>query len=217
MYKAGVIGLGRIGAEFEDSHLAAYRDCKQTELVTVADTRAIQGFNTYPHHLLMVMSRELDIVSVCTPVETHCQIVYDIAPFVKAIYCEKPMAVTLEECDKMIEACEKHNTILQINHQRRFVRPVFRVNRRTNRDIINTLTHAMDILGYYDLEDDVDIEEVESDESVFELKFERPRMILAGVEHLVSCLGNGGGSVSDGLDGRLALQRCLEYEASRNK
>ena len=216
MYKAGIIGCGRIGAGLKDSHITAYDDCENTELVSACDLRfagswdRFSGFTTYIHYPTMVQREHLDIVSVCTPPETHCQIVLDTAPFVKAIYCEKPMATTLEECDRMIETCHKHNVILQINHQRRFAKPVFRINRRASGDIINTATHAFDLLNQYGI--DADIEEVMSDVSIFELKFERERMILAGVEHLVDCLDNGKQSISSGEEGREALRLSLEYD-----
>ena len=141
LYRAGIIGCGRIGVEFEDSHAGAYMDCPDTELVGLYDLqlkRAERWAWTYsvwhitPDYYNAVfenyinLAQHCDMVSVCTPVETHCQIVCDIAPYVKAIYCEKPMATTLEECDEMIKACKKHNVILQINHQRRFSRPQFR-------------------------------------------------------------------------------------------
>ena len=39
----------------------------------------------------------------------------------KAILCEKPMAVSLADCDRMIEACAASGTRLAINHQMRFM------------------------------------------------------------------------------------------------
>ena len=42
------------------------------------------------------------------------------APSTRAIICEKPMALSLGECDRMIAACERAGVLLQINHNRRW-------------------------------------------------------------------------------------------------
>jgi|TARA_Y100000310_G_scaffold84594_1_gene81494 hypothetical protein len=141
--------------EVPDSHIKAYAECEDTELAALCDTdyskvsRAFSAFlfplgcpRCYSDYMRMVKDMNLDIVSVCTPVETHCQIVCDIAPFVNAIWCEKPIAATLEESDKMIEVCKKNNTLLVINHQRDFTTPTFRFSR----GIVQTGTHLFSLL-----------------------------------------------------------------------
>jgi len=152
-YRAGIVGLGRIGVEFEDCHLSAYRDCPRTELVMLCDSNEekvklwqgyeIMPFEVYSDYMQAVKSMNLDIVSICTPPETHCKIVCDIAPFVKALYCEKPIAMNRSECFLIAEACQRNHTILQVNHQRRFINPVFYYSR----GIMNTGTHMFDLLG----------------------------------------------------------------------
>jgi len=204
-YRAGIIGCGFIGAKAPDSHAQAYIDCDRTALVALCEKKDI--FNSeYRHYMDMVKREHLDIVSVCTPVETHCKIVCDIAPYVKAIYCEKPMAVDLTECDKMIHACAKNDTILQINHQRRFVKPLFRFSR----DMIDTGTHVFDWLNQHHI--DVDIEYVHKQEHIFELVITRERMILAGVNYLVDCLDTGLDTISSGFEGKAALRLALEFK-----
>lgn len=226
-YRAGVIGLGRVGAEFPDNHCKAYNDCERTELVWCCDSeyRKIRRVPFDFHWECMdyqaAKNLKPDIISVCTPPETHCKIVCDIAPYVKAIYCEKPIATTLKDADKMIEACKKHNTILQINHQRRFTRPKFRFSRGW----LNTGTHAFDLLrqlfgeftfvhptcvGFENVT--VDIEYVDTEEHIFNLDCTHngEPMILKGVEHIVACLDNPAVKrLSTGEDGRKALEAVL--------
>jgi hypothetical protein len=207
VYKAGIIGCGFIGIKAEDSHLKAYNECERTNLVAASDniTQWVPIPEFYFNYKVMVREETLDIVSVCTPVETHCQIVCDIAPYVRAIYCEKPMAVTLQECDAMINTCEQFGTILQINHQRRFVKPLFRFGR----DIIDTGTHVFDWLNQYGI--DADVEYVDTNEHIFELVITRERMILEGVKWLVGILDGKNKEISTGYDGKLALQKALEF------
>ena len=224
VYRAGIIGCGRIGTgsgfdRNDDTHLNAYLDCGRTQLVGLCDVSPRYPFSNFLIRLTVsgdaVLVCEdytetaawgLDMVSVCTPVETHCNIVCDVAPYVKAIYCEKPMATTLEECDRMIDVCAEHDTILQINHQRRFVKPLFRFSR----DLIDTGTHCFDWLAQHDI--DADIEYVDTQEHIFELVVTRERMILAGVEWLVGILDGDHYEKSDGWDGYMALKHALEFK-----
>ncbi len=236
-YKVGIIGCGFIGVNAPDSHLRAYRACPATKVVAVCDTdrkRILEVKLNYckdmipfwENYIQMVQQNELDIVSVCTSPDTHCQIVCDIAPFVKAIYCEKPIALTLEEVDKMIEVCHQNNVILQVNHQRRFMP----VKARFSRGILNTGTHLFDrlrqlfgelysISGNYCMFGNqlVEVEYIDSDEHIFEIDCTRSseRMILRGVEHLVDCLDKGHQSISSGEEAKRTLEALLFYERNR--
>lgn len=218
MFRAGIIGLGRIGVEFDDCHASAYIDCPDTDLVASCD---IKKEALYRDYMEMVRKEKLDIVSVCTPPETHCQIVCDICPFVKAIYLEKPIALTLEDADKMIAICRATRVILLINHQRSFMRPKFRFSR----GIFNTGTHMFDLLRQlfgevrYLTDRNVtfesglvcDIEEVETDKAIFELDCTHngDRMILAGVKRLVEYIETR--QEGNAPDARRALELCIKY------
>lgn len=215
-YRAGIIGLGRIGFEFEDSHKNAYLQCPQTYLVALCDndihkfTPFDQGF-LYENYMDMVRNENLDIVSVCTPPETHCQIVCDIAPYVKGIYAEKPIATTLEDADRMIETCHKHGVILQINHQRRWKTPHFRFSR----GILNNGSHVYDLINQL-FRDDVKVivEYVDTEEYIFELDCTELNELLIpkGLEHLIYCIETGKQSISSGEEAREALKLCLEFQ-----
>jgi len=62
-----------------------------------------------------------DLAIVSTPADFHCETVCKAAVAgVKYILCEKPMAVSLEECDRMIATCESNNAVLGVNYGRRF-------------------------------------------------------------------------------------------------
>ena len=236
MWRAGIIGCGRIGCGFGDCHARAYRDCVKTNLEVVCDvdinkayacSHKLAGVGTITdNYEEMFLAVKLDIVSVCTPPETHCQIVCDIAPYVKAIYCEKPIATTIEDAEKMIETCHNHNVILQINHQRRFGRPKFLFSR----GLLNTGTHMFDLLRMYfgDIRIGrgntiitpnglvIDIIELCGEEPVF--RFEMPKsnytvsLIRNGVEHLVKCLEMGRQSISSGEEALEALRLVKEFE-----
>lgn len=226
MYKVGIIGMSWIAWKAPDNHLDAYLSYPHIDPnVVTCDIDGFWDYRDYRDYLDMVKENELDIVSVCTPVETHCQIVCDVAPYVKAIYCEKPMATTLEECDKMIKACKDSDTILQINHQRRFIKPKFTFSR----EIIDTGTHAFDLLNklfgkitmvskdkvLFESGHQIEIEYInDMKEHIFNLDCVRSKekMIALGVGSLIHCLDHNLPSNSGGYEGREALKWALEYK-----
>jgi len=123
--RVGIIGTGGISR----AHSKGYIACEYTEIVAATDISEEQlkqyggefsVTSLYTDYMEMLKKENLDIVSVCTWHKTHCEIVVNVAPHVKGIMCEKPMALNLREADVMVEACDKANTKLAIGHQRRF-------------------------------------------------------------------------------------------------
>lgn len=137
-YKVGIIGCGRISSLLEqepkrgtpNTHAGCYDYCDRTRIVAGADAhderRIAFGARwdvplMYSDWQEMLAKEDLDIVSVCTyPVPHRDMVVAAAKSGVKAIFCEKSMAVTLREADEMIDVCAKHSVRLSINHGRRF-------------------------------------------------------------------------------------------------
>lgn len=61
-----------------------------------------------------------DAVVITTPTFTHRELAVQAAEQGKHIFLEKPMALNLEECDAIIDACERNGVLLQIGFMRRF-------------------------------------------------------------------------------------------------
>src|SRR6266545_7545007 len=70
------------------------------------------------------VGRDIDIFSVLTPSGTHCSNVLELAPYGLPIVVEKPMALRLEDADRMIEACDTHGAKLFVVHQNRYNPPI---------------------------------------------------------------------------------------------
>ncbi|MCZ7542123.1 MAG: inositol 2-dehydrogenase [Anaerolineae bacterium] len=122
----GVVGLGRMGRIYA-FHVA--RQVEGARLVAVADplpeaTQAVtdqidgvRGFSDY-HDLLA--SPEVQGVIVATPTSTHHDIVIAAAEAGKAIFCEKPTALTLAANDAMAAAVARAGVLYQVGFMRRF-------------------------------------------------------------------------------------------------
>lgn len=72
---------------------------------------------------------EIDAVYVATPVYLHAAQTIAAAEAGKHVLCEKPMAMNVEECDRMIAACRANNVNLGIAYYRRFYPLIERIKR----------------------------------------------------------------------------------------
>ncbi len=88
------------------------------------------GFND---HKEMLANADLDIVTVATSDHLHADIAVDAANAgAKAVFVEKPMATSLQDADRIIQACEDNGTVLSVDHTRRW-NPMFHHVRDTIR------------------------------------------------------------------------------------
>ena len=146
-YRAALIGLGRIADTIDDetvgsgwlapfSHMGSYRDVPEVLVVGAADRypeqRAAFGQRwgvpaekLYEDYREMLERERPDIVSICTHVAPRAEITLDVVRMVregrtgvKCIWVEKPMAVSLQEADSMVEACREAGVILMLNAMR---------------------------------------------------------------------------------------------------
>lgn len=121
--RVGCIGLG-IGKV----HLQCYSTREDVRIVAVCDVDEAlasemagkYGAAAYTSFHEMLSSKRLDAVSVCTPPGTHADIVEACAKAKINVLCEKPMAGTLIDCMRMIEAAERAGIILMVAHKKRF-------------------------------------------------------------------------------------------------
>lgn len=73
----------------------------------------------------MLRSRpEVDVVSILTPSGSHARNVIELAPYKRHFVVEKPMALTIDDADKMIRACDIHGVRLFVVKQNRYNKAV---------------------------------------------------------------------------------------------
>lgn len=136
-FKAAIIGLGNIGFKFSRlglpflaTHFEAYRHNPQTSLIAVADidtsilrqARHVFAGRVYHDYQEMLRKEQPEVVSICTPDETHCQILQAVVklPSVRGIWCEKPLAIDRGEAKAMVALCERRKITLAVNFIRRY-------------------------------------------------------------------------------------------------
>lgn len=83
----------------------------------------------YTDYKEALANEECDIVSVCTPPDSHCEIAVHCLNAGKHVLVEKPMAPSLAECDEMIAAAQASGRKLAVVAQSRFLTAVYRTKR----------------------------------------------------------------------------------------
>lgn len=134
----GLIGCGDIARK---RVAPALRDLAECELVAVsrarhelaADFAAEFGARRwYGAWRELLADPEIDAVYLATPVNLHAEQTCAAAEAGKHVLCEKPMALNVAECDRMIAACAQHGVKLGIAYYRHFYPVIQRVKALLN-------------------------------------------------------------------------------------
>lgn len=120
----GIIGCGMIS----NWHAKAVLEIKDAVLAGATDinTEARRGFTQkygikeYADVDSMLNDPVIDVVCICTPSFLHAPLAVQAAGAKKHIIVEKPMAITREECDAVIRACDENNVKMAVISQLRF-------------------------------------------------------------------------------------------------
>lgn len=124
--KVCVVGAGRVG-KLHSATLRRY--VPNAELVALVDTQddvleaTANDYEIRARFLSLeaaLESAEFDAVVITTPTFTHKALAVSAAEQGRHVFLEKPMAMSLEECDAIIGACEKHDALLQLGFMRHF-------------------------------------------------------------------------------------------------
>lgn len=140
----GVIGIGRMGSVYAN-HVA--RQIESATLIAVADphdlalneytskTSGVKGYLDY-HDLLQ--DPDIQGVIIASPTSTHRDVVIAAAQANKAIFCEKPTALTLKATDEMLNAVAQAGVMFQVGFMRRFDKAYMEARRQIDEGAIGT-------------------------------------------------------------------------------
>ncbi|MFM9967415.1 MAG: Gfo/Idh/MocA family protein [Burkholderiales bacterium] len=133
--RIGIIGLGAAGAGM----FPAITMHPGIELAGAADIDSILRKNFARDHKLevdesaaaLVRRDAIDAVYIATPHQYHCDHTILALEHGKHVIVEKPMSLSLQECDRMIDAAERHGKVMIVGHSHSFDAPI-----RVMREII---------------------------------------------------------------------------------
>jgi predicted dehydrogenase len=127
----GIVRIGVIGAGFaRTTQIPGFKNCKDAQIVAIASARREHAEEVarqfgIPHvesdWRALVAREDVDLVSIVTPVVTHCEMTLAALSHGKAVLCEKPMAMNADEAWRMIEAARAAGVLALIDHELRFL------------------------------------------------------------------------------------------------
>ena len=156
--KFALVGCGRVS----ENHLQALTSGNiSSELVAVCDLdpeKAKSKGDKYglpwyaDYHKMMSEHPEIEVVNVAVPTGYHASVVIDLAQYGKHIVTEKPMALSVADCQKMIDACRKNGARLFVVKQNRFNPAVIAARKaleegRFGKMVMGTVISAISILN----------------------------------------------------------------------
>ncbi|MGG6312740.1 Gfo/Idh/MocA family protein [Paenibacillus macerans] len=149
MIKVAIVGTGSIAGV----HLAAYAGFPgRCKVIALVDRQGDKAQKLKEEHALdcgmfndyeaLLDNPELDLVSICTPPYTHAEIASAFLRAGKHVLVEKPMAPSLSECDRMLEAASHSAGILSVVGQNRFYDPIQKVKKVIESGLAGRIVHA---------------------------------------------------------------------------
>ena len=124
--KIGLVGLGRLGhvyardlsSRIPESHLVAVADIKHDLARATADEFGASHCHFTADDL--IANPDVDAVVIASPTHTHGEIVSAAMRARKPTFCEKPLALSLDECRAMQAAVDRSGAFFQMGFMRRF-------------------------------------------------------------------------------------------------
>ncbi len=135
MIRVALLGCGRIarrhgellaGGHIAGAGLACVCDIRAERARALGEQWGVPWF-TDMHEMMRGMGEGIDLVSILTESGNHAAHTVDMAGYHKHILVEKPMALTLDDADAMIHACDRSGVRLFVVKQNRFNVPVQKV------------------------------------------------------------------------------------------
>ena len=125
--KVGIIGCGKIA---QVRHIPEFAANPNTEVygfydINLARAEALAkqyGGKAYPTYEALLADADIEAVSVCAANHVHAEITVAALKAGKHVLCEKPMAVTLEECEAMVAAARETGKYLMIGQNQRLAK-----------------------------------------------------------------------------------------------
>jgi myo-inositol 2-dehydrogenase/D-chiro-inositol 1-dehydrogenase len=124
--RIAVIGAGRMGAIRADDLIAGGSEVIIFSRRDLAAQELSQKLNCSFAKYENLLNEEFDGYVVATATNSHIEILDKLIPLGKPILCEKPISLTVEETDLVIENCARYGTQIQVGFQRRFDPPISR-------------------------------------------------------------------------------------------
>ena len=101
-------------AETTDTRVVAVSDLRSERLEQV--NARFPAVTTTTDHRDLLRHPEVDVIVVATPVGSHFELAHQALKAGKHVLVEKPLASTVEECERLVELAQRNNLTLMVDH-----------------------------------------------------------------------------------------------------
>src|SRR5712691_9869720 len=150
------IRIGIIGAGFaRTTQIPGFKNCEGARIVAIASARREHAEEVAREFDIehvesdwraLVARDDIDLVSIVTPVVTHCEMTLAALDHGKAVLCEKPMAMNAAEALRMTERAREAGVPALIDHELRFLTGRVKLHELLRRGDIGKVRHVRLIL-----------------------------------------------------------------------
>jgi predicted dehydrogenase len=148
----GIVRIGIIGAGFaRTTQIPGFKACAGARIVAIASAhreRAAEVAREFEiDHVekdwrALIARDDIDLVSIVTPVVTHCEMTLAALDRGKAVLCEKPMAMNADEARRMTERARDAGVLALIDHELRFLPGRLKMRQLLRRGDIGKVRHV---------------------------------------------------------------------------
>jgi predicted dehydrogenase len=146
------VRIGIIGAGFaRTTQIPGFKNCDGAEIVAIASARrehaeevarAFDIKHVASDWQALVARDDIDLVSIVTPVVTHCEMTLAALDHGKAVLCEKPMAMNADEARRMSERARDAGVLALIDHELRFLSGRLRMKELIRQGELGKIKHV---------------------------------------------------------------------------
>jgi predicted dehydrogenase len=146
------IRIGIVGAGFaRTTQIPGFKNCEGARIVAIASAhrenaaevaRDFDIENVADDWRALVERDDIDLISIVTPVVTHCEMTLAALDHGKAVLCEKPMAMNAEEALRMTNKARDAGVLALMDHELRFLPGRGKLHELLHRGDIGKIRHA---------------------------------------------------------------------------
>lgn len=142
-----IVGCGHIAHK----HITAIQNIREAELIAVCDVNRhqLQQFeDTYnvkgylDLEEMLQKEKKINVVNICTPSGLHKKLALQVTKYKKHLIIEKPLALTVEDCDMIIQACNDANVKLSVVHPNRFRPAIIKLKAALDNGWFGKISHV---------------------------------------------------------------------------
>lgn len=155
-----LVGLGYYSTDLLAPALQQTKNCYLAGIVTGTPSKAeawkkrhnIPDNNVYNYQNFdqIANNNDIDVIYIVLPPSMHREYVVRAAEAGKHVWCEKPMAMTVEECQSMIDACNKSKRSLAIGYRLHHEPNTQEYRRIVNKKLLGNVQKINCAAGYYE-------------------------------------------------------------------